>query len=193
MRCEYQYYCCKVDFRCIRVSRSEAKIFFAAVIVIILKMSQLSVLDELGYLLFPLIRLLQFHFALTIEKIMILNIYAVMRFCVLLGVSLLARTIAHFSNPNYVTGLSASSSQLSSSHAVKRRTFMSQLRFGVVGVATSTAITPAMIPSLASAYERRDVGGPDASPETKAMNLQAYETNNRLEREGVKLEVTQNM
>ena len=30
--------------------------------------------------------------------------------------------------------------------------------------------------------------GPDRSPETAAMNEQAYETNNRLEREGLKLE-----
>lgn len=41
----------------------------------------------------------------------------------------------------------------------------------------------------ANAYERRDVGGPNASAETKAMNLQAYETNNRLERAGLKMEV----
>jgi hypothetical protein len=41
----------------------------------------------------------------------------------------------------------------------------------------------------ANAYERRDVGGADASAATKAMNDQAYETNNRLERAGLKLEV----
>jgi hypothetical protein len=41
----------------------------------------------------------------------------------------------------------------------------------------------------AAAYERRDVGGENASAETQAMNLQAYETNNRLERQGLKLEV----
>jgi hypothetical protein len=41
----------------------------------------------------------------------------------------------------------------------------------------------------ANAYERRDVGGESASAETKAMNIQASETNNRLERDGFKLEV----
>ena len=41
-------------------------------------------------------------------------------------------------------------------------------------------------PSLA--YERRDVGGTSRSPEQAAYNEQAFETNNRLEREGVKLE-----
>jgi hypothetical protein len=50
--------------------------------------------------------------------------------------------------------------------------------FRAVGV-----VAPAM------AYERRDVGGADASAATKAMNDQAYETNNRLERAGLKLEV----
>ena len=40
----------------------------------------------------------------------------------------------------------------------------------------------------AKAYERRDVGGANMSPETAAFNIQAYETNNRLEREGLKLE-----
>jgi hypothetical protein len=42
----------------------------------------------------------------------------------------------------------------------------------------------------ANAYEVRAVGGDDASPETKAMNRQAYETNNRLERDGFKLDVS---
>lgn len=41
----------------------------------------------------------------------------------------------------------------------------------------------------AIAYERRDVGGSSPSPETAAMNIQAFETMNRLERDGVKLEV----
>jgi hypothetical protein len=47
-----------------------------------------------------------------------------------------------------------------------------------------------IIPQPANAYENRNVGGDDASPETKAMNRQAYETNNRLERDGFKLDVS---
>ena len=43
-------------------------------------------------------------------------------------------------------------------------------------------------PKAAMAYERRDVGGDNRSPEGAAMNDQAYETNNRLEREGFKLD-----
>jgi hypothetical protein len=50
-------------------------------------------------------------------------------------------------------------------------------------------LQPGLIVAPAHAYDRRDVGGEDASPVTKAMNLQAYETNNRLERAGLKLEV----
>jgi hypothetical protein len=42
---------------------------------------------------------------------------------------------------------------------------------------------------IVNAYERRDVGDENSSAETKAMNDQAYETNNRLERDGFKLEV----
>lgn len=42
--------------------------------------------------------------------------------------------------------------------------------------------------SPAVAYERRDVGGENRSAEQAAYNLQAYETNNRLERQGLKLE-----
>jgi hypothetical protein len=125
--------------------------------------------------------------AYAIEKSMILNLYAVVRFCVLLGVSLFTTTLLLASSPNHVNGLSPSSPRPSSSTAVERRTFMNRLPFAIVGV--STAISTATIHPHAKAYERRDVGGPDASPETKAMNLQAYETNNRLERDGVKLEV----
>jgi hypothetical protein len=36
---------------------------------------------------------------------------------------------------------------------------------------------------VVNAYERRDVGDATSSGETKAMNDQAYETNNRLERD----------
>jgi hypothetical protein len=61
--------------------------------------------------------------------------------------------------------------------------FASSVAAAAVGVATmSSSPTPAF------AYERRDVGGENSSPETAAFNIQAYETNNRLEREGMKLE-----
>jgi hypothetical protein len=41
----------------------------------------------------------------------------------------------------------------------------------------------------AEAYERRDVGDPKSrSPATAAMNEQAYQTNNRLEKSGFKLD-----
>ena len=43
--------------------------------------------------------------------------------------------------------------------------------------------------SCANAYEVRTVGGENASPSTKAMNLQMVDTNNRLERDGLKMEV----
>jgi hypothetical protein len=42
---------------------------------------------------------------------------------------------------------------------------------------------------VAFAYERRDVGGDAPSSDMAAMNLQAFETMNRLEKDGVKLEV----
>jgi len=40
----------------------------------------------------------------------------------------------------------------------------------------------------ASAYERRDVGDDGRSAATAAMNTQAFETNNRLEKSGFKLD-----
>jgi hypothetical protein len=43
-------------------------------------------------------------------------------------------------------------------------------------------------PEPAVAYERRDVGGEDRSPEQWAFNEQAYKTNSRLERDGFKLD-----
>lgn len=57
--------------------------------------------------------------------------------------------------------------------------------FGRVA-ASAPLLFIASLPSVA--YERRDVGGDNPSPETAAMNIQAYETQNRLEREGFKLE-----
>jgi hypothetical protein len=43
---------------------------------------------------------------------------------------------------------------------------------------------------VAFAYERRDVGGDTPSSDMAAMNRQAFETMNRLEKDGVKLEVS---
>jgi hypothetical protein len=43
-------------------------------------------------------------------------------------------------------------------------------------------------PEPAVAYERRDVGGDDRSPEQAAFNEQAFKTNNRLEKDGFKFE-----
>jgi hypothetical protein len=43
-------------------------------------------------------------------------------------------------------------------------------------------------PAIAQAYEFVEVGGGQGSAETKAMNIQAYETNNRLEKAGLKIE-----
>ena len=67
-----------------------------------------------------------------------------------------------------------------------RRTFARQLLTlpaAVVAVGAGTAA-----PTAATAYERRDVGGEGRSAETAAYNIQAMETNARLEREGFKLE-----
>lgn len=52
-------------------------------------------------------------------------------------------------------------------------------------------VATALAPREANAYERRDVGGPDRSPETAAMNIQAYETQNRLEASGFKLDTNE--
>ena len=55
------------------------------------------------------------------------------------------------------------------------------------GVVVSVVVAPGG--TAVKAYERRDVGGSDASPETKAMNEQAYQTQSRLERAGLRVEV----
>lgn len=65
-----------------------------------------------------------------------------------------------------------------------RRSFLSKT------LATSAVFTIGL-QSPAVAYERRDVGGPDRSPETAVFNEQAYITNNRLEKGGFKLETAQ--
>jgi hypothetical protein len=43
-------------------------------------------------------------------------------------------------------------------------------------------------PEPAVAYERRDVGGADRSPEQWAFNESAFQTNSRLEKDGFKLD-----
>ena len=59
------------------------------------------------------------------------------------------------------------------------------LSFGLAIVTAAAQAAPFL---GASAYERRDVGGSDRSPETAAMNEMAYRTNNRLERAGLRLD-----
>ena len=123
---------------------------------------------------------------------MYISIYFTSLTCGLVALSVIP-SIWHLGGPHHVAAFSALTPRpvrKSSSLAMERRTLLSQIPFSLIGVATSTVMTTASFCSPASAYERRDVGGPDASPETKAMNLQAYETNNRLERDGVKLEVS---
>jgi hypothetical protein len=101
--------------------------------------------------------------------------------------------------------------------STSRRNVLNRLPFLVIGVTSSVAVTNIQPTAtshngdsttncrctkcesqrtiynpnqfIINAYERRDVGGADASGETKAMNDQAYETNNRLERDGLVLEV----
>jgi hypothetical protein len=111
---------------------------------------------------------------------------------------------------HFVVGLAGTSPparQQPSSACLERRTILSRVPFVLAGMATTVTATNSFngidhssicrcskcntvnAGFIANAYERRDVGGADASPETKAMNLQAYETNNRLERDGLKLEV----
>jgi hypothetical protein len=55
------------------------------------------------------------------------------------------------------------------------------------GPATAFVLS-SLVSEKAFAYERRDVGGDDRSALTAAMNEQAYQTNNRLEADGFKLD-----
>jgi hypothetical protein len=65
-----------------------------------------------------------------------------------------------------------------------RRTMFESCRKSVVAAGASF-----LLPVRATAYERRDVGDPKTrSPSTAAMNEQAYQTNNRLEASGFKLD-----
>lgn len=71
----------------------------------------------------------------------------------------------------------------SSSSAATRRNFLKS------GPATAVLVVSSLLVSeKAMAYERRDVGGADRSAITAAMNEQAYQTNNRLEASGFKLD-----
>ena len=53
---------------------------------------------------------------------------------------------------------------------------------------TAFALSSMVISENASAYERRDVGDESRSAITAAMNEQAFQTNNRLEASGFKLD-----
>ena len=63
-------------------------------------------------------------------------------------------------------------------HGSSRRSFL-------VAAASSASFSACQ---QAAAYEFVDVGGGQGSAETKAMNIQAYETNNRLEKGGFQLD-----
>eukprot|EP00523_Entomoneis_sp_CCMP467_P006408 CAMPEP_0168738892 /NCGR_PEP_ID=MMETSP0724-20121128/11172_1 /TAXON_ID=265536 /ORGANISM="Amphiprora sp., Strain CCMP467" /LENGTH=127 /DNA_ID=CAMNT_0008786259 /DNA_START=156 /DNA_END=539 /DNA_ORIENTATION=- len=58
-----------------------------------------------------------------------------------------------------------------------------------VGFATAALLMTDQ--NVAMAYPRRDVGGDSRSAATAAMNEQAYQTNNRLEKDGFKLDTPQ--
>jgi hypothetical protein len=81
-------------------------------------------------------------------------------------------------------------------HDAGRRQFLTKTTAATITAAASTASSTfgwmMKGTSSANAYERRDVGvgldGFKPSAETAAYNLQAYETNNRLEKAGFKLE-----
>jgi hypothetical protein len=68
-----------------------------------------------------------------------------------------------------------------------RRGFLSeQAATTMMGILGGSSLLSQVEP--ASAYERRDVGDENRSATTAAFNEQAYQTNNRLEREGLKLD-----
>ena len=76
----------------------------------------------------------------------------------------------------------------SPSTASSRRTFVSQSAIGVGAFLGGQLSFPLGV----KAYERRDVGDPSSrSPETAAMNEQAYQTQNRLEKQGFKLDTAE--
>mmetsp|Transcript_62034 Transcript_62034/g.72538 ORF Transcript_62034/g.72538 Transcript_62034/m.72538 type:complete len:168 (+) Transcript_62034:3-506(+) len=65
-----------------------------------------------------------------------------------------------------------------------RRTLLGQQ----LGILATTATALVNIPSPAVAYDNRDVGGDSKSASTAAQNIQAKETNSRLEKSGYKLD-----
>jgi hypothetical protein len=66
-----------------------------------------------------------------------------------------------------------------------RREFLPHHVAAFAAICGSSSLLP---PSSALAYERRDVGDDSRSATTAAFNEQAYQTNNRLEQEGFKLD-----
>lgn len=89
-----------------------------------------------------------------------------------------------------VSGLSEPASR------VNRRAFIHKIPIAFAAATTASVLQHRLLdcgcPScnVAMAYERRDVGGDNPSQDMAAMNAQAYETMNRLERSGVKLDVS---
>lgn len=72
--------------------------------------------------------------------------------------------------------------------SVQRGSAIGSSRRAFVEAATLSIATVVSMPTTSLAYEFVDVGGGQGSAETKAMNIQAYETNNRLEKGGFKLD-----
>lgn len=107
------------------------------------------------------------------------------------------------SRPTFLSALfvlCAQAHALSTKPATSRRSFLSKapLVAGAFGAGyllrhddDCSCRHCAFGPEPAVAYERRDVGGADRSPEQWAFNEAAYQTNNRLERDGLKLETAE--
>eukprot|EP00527_Entomoneis_sp_CCMP2396_P006732 CAMPEP_0198147142 /NCGR_PEP_ID=MMETSP1443-20131203/33382_1 /TAXON_ID=186043 /ORGANISM="Entomoneis sp., Strain CCMP2396" /LENGTH=149 /DNA_ID=CAMNT_0043811317 /DNA_START=72 /DNA_END=521 /DNA_ORIENTATION=+ len=86
-----------------------------------------------------------------------------------------------------VAGLAVVRQQQATAQVMDRRALLQKATasLGVFGVAAAAAT---LSPQPVLAYERRDVGGENPSALTSAMNEQAYQTNNRLEAQGFKLD-----
>jgi hypothetical protein len=72
--------------------------------------------------------------------------------------------------------------------AVVTRRQLAKAAAAAAAAALAATAAASSRPLPAGAYDRRDVGGTDRSPETAAMNEVAYRTNNRLEKAGFALE-----
>ena len=84
---------------------------------------------------------------------------------------------------------SLSSSARHQQTAQHRRAFLEiSTRRVIIATAPFLVATATTTTAAANAYERRNVGGEGRSPETAAMNEQAYQTSNRLEQQGFKVE-----